>query len=364
MAQFARPSSEVDAGFWLPIPGGTTTAAIDEVTPNDATDYIASTEATGEWALSSVTDPNDNTGHILRIRARKSSSGGRTKTIQRELRQGSTTIQQSTAIPLADDGSWETITLNITEANAANITDYSDLRVVLTSGETGGGGPRDVHVTWVELEVPNAGPTTVQGTAAGDYTYSGDGTGQVSVQGSSTGSYSYSGTGAGQSTISGSAAATYAYSGASDGTITGSATGDYSYSDSVTGQIVGSASEVYDYAGAVSGLVTATGSAAGSYTYAGTAAGSAGNDVQGSASGSYGYSGSATGQLYDRPRNLVATAISSSQVDLTWDAFPGATGYDIERNSTVIETDWGSNSYSDTGLDPDTLYTYRVRAVV
>ena len=56
-------------------------------------------------------------------------------------------------------------------------------------------------------------------------------------------------------------------------------------------------------------------------------------------------------------------AVSSSQIDLTWDVASGATGYDIERDSVVVVTDHAGTSYSDTGLTASTLYSYRVRAV-
>jgi hypothetical protein len=40
-----------------------------------------------------------------------------------------------------------------------------------------------------------------------------------------------------------------------------------------------------------------------------------------------------------------------------------ASGYDVERDGTVIAYDLSDTSYSDTGLTPSTSYTYRVRAV-
>jgi hypothetical protein len=69
------------------------------------------------------------------------------------------------------------------------------------------------------------------------------------------------------------------------------------------------------------------------------------------------------------PSNLVATAISDSAIQLTWDAAPGATTYEIQRrrgNSgswdfrTAVPAD--STQYLDTGLNEDTRYQYQVRA--
>lgn len=70
------------------------------------------------------------------------------------------------------------------------------------------------------------------------------------------------------------------------------------------------------------------------------------------------------------PTNLVATAVSSSQINLTWtDNAADETGFSIERCSgitcsfTQIAT-VGANvtSYANTGLSASTSYSYRVRA--
>jgi len=69
-------------------------------------------------------------------------------------------------------------------------------------------------------------------------------------------------------------------------------------------------------------------------------------------------------------RGLVATAVSTSEIDLYWDDVAALTGeaFDIERNGSVVEEDYtGTHTvgdpYVDDGLDPETEYTYRVRAV-
>src|SRR5205823_6222009 len=70
------------------------------------------------------------------------------------------------------------------------------------------------------------------------------------------------------------------------------------------------------------------------------------------------------------PGSLTATAISSSQISLTWtDNSASETGFKIERSPvdnlhyTEVAT-VGANitSYSDTGLNEATKYYYRVRA--
>lgn len=58
-----------------------------------------------------------------------------------------------------------------------------------------------------------------------------------------------------------------------------------------------------------------------------------------------------------------ATPFDDDRIDLSWNAIPGALGYEIERDGLIIVTNHGSTSYSDTGRDPATEYCYRVRAV-
>ncbi|MEK9154507.1 MAG: LamG-like jellyroll fold domain-containing protein [Patescibacteria group bacterium] len=64
------------------------------------------------------------------------------------------------------------------------------------------------------------------------------------------------------------------------------------------------------------------------------------------------------------PTNLSATAISSTQINLSWIASTdnvGVTGYRIYRGGTQIGTS-NTTSYSDTGLSPSTSYSYTVSA--
>jgi len=69
--------------------------------------------------------------------------------------------------------------------------------------------------------------------------------------------------------------------------------------------------------------------------------------------------------LPSAPQNLTATATSTSQIDLTWDAsVPGdfaVAGYTIFRDGVQIDTTAGL-TYSDTGLTPSTTYSYQVSA--
>lgn len=60
------------------------------------------------------------------------------------------------------------------------------------------------------------------------------------------------------------------------------------------------------------------------------------------------------------PQNLTATAVSSTAIDLDWDAVSGVTLYVVERDGVIIADDVATNSYSDTGLTPSTEYSYYV----
>ena len=64
------------------------------------------------------------------------------------------------------------------------------------------------------------------------------------------------------------------------------------------------------------------------------------------------------------PTNLTASAVSSSQINLSWSASTdsvGVAGYYIYRNGTEITTTTGT-TYTDTGLAASTAYTYTVAA--
>lgn len=63
------------------------------------------------------------------------------------------------------------------------------------------------------------------------------------------------------------------------------------------------------------------------------------------------------------PAGLAVAAVSQSALSVSWNPATGATGYDLERDGTVIAAGLTTTSYADTGLSASTGYTYRVRAV-
>ncbi len=68
------------------------------------------------------------------------------------------------------------------------------------------------------------------------------------------------------------------------------------------------------------------------------------------------------------PTNLAAAVVSSSEIDLSWTASAGATGYTVQSSlngttwTTVGTTATGVTSFKDTGLSSGTTYEFRVQA--
>jgi hypothetical protein len=157
MTQYAYPTSDIDnSGVFtsLPTPGQALYLQIDEE-PYDEGDYINS--PFGEQnksctvGLGSLTDPVIHTGHILRVRAAIGGTGG---TAKHELLQGAVVIHDSGTLTLTSG--WAEFSFTLSEAEAANITDYAALRVRLTAITTPTSPAKGYGVAWVRLEIPDA----------------------------------------------------------------------------------------------------------------------------------------------------------------------------------------------------------------
>jgi len=136
-AQYARPTTDVTDGTWTDQAGGVILfAAIDEVTASDA-DYIQSANATttadvSEIALGTITDPAVSTGHIIRYRYGKDTASGDVVNLTVSLRQGTAT--EIAAWTHTDIGVGPTtVAQTLTTAQADAVTDYSALRLRLSS---------------------------------------------------------------------------------------------------------------------------------------------------------------------------------------------------------------------------------------
>ncbi len=66
------------------------------------------------------------------------------------------------------------------------------------------------------------------------------------------------------------------------------------------------------------------------------------------------------------PTDLTATPVSSTQIDLAWQAATdnvGVAGYNVYRDGAAVATGVPSTSFSDTTVAADTQYSYEVTAV-
>ena len=68
-----------------------------------------------------------------------------------------------------------------------------------------------------------------------------------------------------------------------------------------------------------------------------------------------------TGSLPTAPQNLIALAIATNQISLTWSAVTNTTGYVVSRGGSAVANVAGTN-YTDTGLAAGTPYVYTVAA--
>lgn len=126
MAQFARPVSDVALGGW----SGPAFSTIDEAVADDA-DFTQSptgpANAILEVALGSVEDPQSSTGHAVRYRFKKDTSGGSQIDLTVELVQGTTVIASWLHANISDLYTDAAQTLTAAQADA--ITNYADLRL-------------------------------------------------------------------------------------------------------------------------------------------------------------------------------------------------------------------------------------------
>lgn len=151
MTQVATPiSPDISAGGWSPSP---LYAQIDEASPGSDLDYNTSAKNAGgdtfEVTLSSLSDPNVHTNHIVNYRARcdKASNG----TVVVSLVEGTTVIRSYDPGYLTT--SFAPYSFTLTEGEAQSISDYTNLRLRFVGTCTANAY---VFVSWAEFRVPDA----------------------------------------------------------------------------------------------------------------------------------------------------------------------------------------------------------------
>lgn len=159
--QYARPDADLDAAGWATAPlfsklqtypWNATGAGTFIDSPNNPTGLDSESV---KFSLNNVTDPGTNKGHRLRVVWYK--NGTSTMRGDVELRQGTTLIASfaNTSTSVLVNGSRDMFdTYLLTEAEAAAITDYTDLRIWVRPNRTSGATSTDLRLRAVELEVP------------------------------------------------------------------------------------------------------------------------------------------------------------------------------------------------------------------
>ncbi|HET7766797.1 MAG TPA: FG-GAP-like repeat-containing protein [Burkholderiales bacterium] len=102
------------------------------------------------------------------------------------------------------------------------------------------------------------------------------------------------------------------------------------------------------------------------YSYTVQATDAAGNSSGQSAAASAATPGLPDTTVPSTPAGLVASAVSSSQINLSWSASTdnvGVSGYRVYRGGALLVTLGALTAYQDAGLRPSTAYTYTVQAI-
>ena len=153
MSQFLRPDSDIQINGWA---GSTSPLyqSIDESTISTADNIYADSAASNpyECGLTDGTDPVINTGHVVRYHGVASGSGSPER-VSFWLYQGSTLIATISDNYNIARGTWETVVYTLSEAEAATITDYTNLSLRM-SGLSLSGADR-IYIAWAEMEIPD-----------------------------------------------------------------------------------------------------------------------------------------------------------------------------------------------------------------
>lgn len=168
--QFARPASDISVGSWVDTTFGDSDGALwdelDEEHPDNwasaASRVSLAAGSTDEFTvkLGGIQSPGTGATHQVKLRylwidaATPGATPWYDMTIQ--LRQGASTVIASTVVSNAANRLWHDVTLTLSAAESANITDYADLRVRVhfdNRTDESTSIAISVHVTRIVLEV-------------------------------------------------------------------------------------------------------------------------------------------------------------------------------------------------------------------
>ena len=170
MVQYALPIADVSTTDWAEGAGDADGDAFDELDegfgagrgsgagPDDSTSYWLTTNEFNPQLRCDVcviTDPAVSTGHIVRIRARKNSSGGRQLDLRFDLSDPDFIFSDTTNTNITN--TWTTFTHILTGGEADTIDGYATLDINVRISEVGVGSPRTGWCSAHEFECPDVG---------------------------------------------------------------------------------------------------------------------------------------------------------------------------------------------------------------
>lgn len=151
--RLARPNATDSNNGWTITGAPTHHEAVDEVVPNNDTDFIESDvdDERIRLQLSPLVDPESNKDHILRLTAISLNSTGdplQVEIIDAELYQGA--VLKGTALKTVKRDEWKKLEFKF---GNPSITNYADLHIEIASNMNGTAG-EVIRVTQMEFETP------------------------------------------------------------------------------------------------------------------------------------------------------------------------------------------------------------------
>lgn len=166
--QYARPDADnANPGSWTDEGtvdnDGNLYTSLDETYPDDGDSYVLSGNNPGsadyfEVGLPNLTDPASSSGHVIRCQAMRT-AGSRDISLSIDLYEGAT-LRASLNTGNLSSTVWGYFEYELSGAEADAISDYTALALRVVPTTSGGGGPSQAQVNWLEFSVPPAGAGT------------------------------------------------------------------------------------------------------------------------------------------------------------------------------------------------------------